>query len=687
MRRRRVLQDMNRFLLILSTLALMLEAPSYAAPAAPSMKPEKALHSNVVAQDDFKLLIDALEAADAGQWSTTRQIRNRLKDNDARRILLWRMATNAAARSEFAELDEALNDLSDWPKRDIIQKQAEYAIDESSLSHSAKLRWFERNPPITGQGKLQLALSLDATNQKDNLTDLVVDIWRNHSLARSSESLLLSEFGKRLSSSDHSARADMLLWTGQRSSASKLKRYLSRADTALMNARVALMEGRRGVDNIIADVPSSHASDPGLLYERAKWRRKRTRNFEGSLELLKIIDASQAPPAGRRKIWDERSIALRTLIRDDRWEEAYALTAPHHLESGVDFAEAEFFAGWIALRYLNKKEAALSHFTSLADNVGSPISLSRGLFWKGEALNSLDRSEEAAQAYQAAAEHSFTYYGQLAAERLQNLNGVTATLVFATPTDPSPEESAQFHDKSVVRAAKLLAETGRLSSFERFSFHIDDLLTTVQEHQMLSDLAIFYLKPRAGIRGGKAGLAKGVVAPAAAFPIVAIPDSPDSGIAEPALILALSRQESELTPNAISHANAHGMMQLLPATGRNTARKTGLPYRTSWLTDDPEYNFRLGRGYLDELIERFNGSYVLALSAYNAGPSRAYRWVEEYGDPRTGEIDPIDFVESIPFSETRNYVQRILENTQVYRHRLTGDPTNIRLVEDLHRGG
>ncbi|MCA8904922.1 MAG: lytic transglycosylase domain-containing protein, partial [Hyphomonas sp.] len=217
------------------------------------------------------------------------------------------------------------------------------------------------------------------------------------------------------------------------------------------------------------------------------------------------------------------------------------------------------------------------------------------------------------------------------------------------------------------------------------AYYLDDELGTQTDYILLSRLANDYHIPDIGVRGAKAGLAKGIVAPDAAYPVVTYPLLREPQV-ERSLMLALSRQESEMNPNAISYVGARGLMQFMPATASREARLSGLPYRTSWLTDDPGYNMTLGGQHLDSLLDSFNGSYIMTAAAYNAGPNRPRQWIKDYGDPRTGQVDPIDWVEFIPFSETRNYVQRILENTQVYRSRLAGTPVEIQLEEDLKRG-
>ncbi len=658
-----------------------------AIPSAPSLKPVEEIRSKIVEKNVYKDLTEALDAADLGNWTIVRNIQKKTTDLTVSDLLLWKLTTNSSANPTFDELELALERLSDWPKTIEMKKQAESILSYSGFSDTQLSAWFKLHPPVTGTGKLTYARLLKRKSNSKQALATIKNIWWHHSLSRSDERQILLEFGKDLTQEDHSKRVDMLLWGNQRSSAKNLINRLSSSEKKLIQARIGLMEGLRGVDSLINAVPKNNQSDPGLLYERARWRRKRLNNYDGAIEAILEIDPFLTSITGREKIWYERRLLLRTLIKEKRWDEAYKMAAHHGLAEGTGFAEAEFNAGWVALKYLNKPEVAYEHFDTLSKGVGSPISLARGLFWRGEALTAQNKTTEAIQSYEQAAHYNFVFYGQMAAQRLKDAGKSDAQLTLALPEPATTEQRTLFESKPVIKAAMLMAESGRLQSFERFSFFVDDTLTTPQEHEMLSDLAVHYLEPRAGIRNGKAGLANGHIAPNAAFPVISLPDSPGSGIAEPALVMALSRQESELTPTAISHANARGMMQLLPATGRQTARSIGLPFRQSWLTDDPIYNLKVGRSYLDDLIEDFNGSYILALAAYNAGPSRPKRWIEEYGDPRKDEIDPIDFIESIPFSETRNYVQRILENTQVYRHRLSGNPTDISLINDLARGG
>jgi soluble lytic murein transglycosylase len=431
-------------------------------------------------------------------------------------------------------------------------------------------------------------------------------------------------------------------------------------------------------------VPAEYLNDPGLLFDRARYAEHRGKDAE-QLGYLLRISGEASPEVGREDIWEEKQSEMRRLIRERDYPTAYQLAAGHGLLSGEAFRDAEWVAGWIALEKLNEPAKAEAHFRVFGAGVATPISVSRAQYWLGEALTKQGRVPEAQEAYAAAAKYPYVFYGQLAAEKMRQMMPEVTRISFLAPAPPSDDERAEFARRTPVRAAILLAETGRMASFERFSFALDDMMTTAAEHQMLFDIGAGYLEMRAAVRGAKAGLGRGLVAPDAVFPMMSLPPSPRTGSAEPALVLALSRQESEFNPRAISGADARGLMQMVPRYAQAEAKMVGLPFKATWLTDDPQYNLRLGRGFLDDLVDDFGGSYILAAAAYNAGPSRARQWVSDFGDPRGG-TDPIDWIESIPFAETRNYVQRVLENTQVYRARLAGGPVDIQLLSDLKRG-
>ncbi len=659
--------------------ALAASAAAAALPAAPSLKPNLIYASRVVSTQDAETLQKALRAAEDRNWSAVRRYRQEARAPVVSDLALWLMATPSGALLSFDELDQATQRLADWPLSAAVRRNAEEKIATSALSPEARIAWLEASGPISGPGLIALAGAYRATGQTDKANDAVRRAWRSYRLDRDLSGAVLRRFGGVLTQDDHRARADYLLWTDQRTAARRLQSELTADHRALVDARIALGARQRGVDAKVEAVPAALQNHPGLLYDRARWRR-RSGLSSATRELLVRIDGADAPEAGRNRLWDERRIALRAALRDREYTDAYALAAPHGLSRGVDFAEAEWMAGWLALRKLGDADLALRHFTALREGVSTPISLARADYWRGRALEALGRAEEAETAFAAAAAYDFVFYGQLAAERDQ-----TRAIVLPAAAAPTDADRAAFEGRPLVKAMRLLAEAGEEQLFRRFAYHLDDQLTSIADHQLLSQIALDYNRPEVGVRGAKAGLAKGLVVADAAYPIIDYTLQRPARV-ESAFIHALSRQESELNPRAISHANARGMMQLLPSTARVQARREGLPYRVSWLTDDPDYNITLGASHLDDLLHQFNGSYIMTAAAYNAGASRPRRWINEYGDPRRGEIDPIDWIESIPISETRNYVQRVLENIQVYRHRLTGEAQPIRLSEDIARG-
>lgn len=648
-------------------------------PSPPSLKPNLIAASDVVSTRDAGLLRDGLNAIDAGNWSRVRRIEGQVNDPAARSILTWYRARRDPAMS-FDDLNQSLLTLNDWPEIDAIRARAEERLELSALNSQARIDWFENHGGAkSGAGHLVLARALETVGQHEAALKEVRKAWHGRTLTPFLTDQTLSRYGDELTQTDHRLRVDFLLWTQQTSAAGKLRSRLTPDWRAMVDARSRLIRRARGVDAAVAAVSGELKGHPGFMFDRAVWRRK-ARITNGVAPLLREIDGNAVPPAGRSRLWRERNIAVRAALRDGDFELAYDLSAPHGMQSGRDFAEAEWTAGWIALRHQDDAARALKHFQRLETGVGTPISLSRARYWIGRAKEALNDEEGARNAYAAAAEFRFTYYGQLASEK-----ALLGTISLPEAMTISAADRAAFDGRELVQVMRLFAENGWDSAFRKFAYHLDDQLVRSVDFELLAELGREYHYSDIGVRGAKAGLAKGVVASDAAYPVVSYPLLQEPQV-ERSLMLALARQESEMNPNAYSHANARGLMQFIPRTARYEARRQGLPFRTSWLTDDPGYNMTLGGAHLDTLLGQFNGSYIMTAAAYNAGASRPRQWIGDYGDPRAGEVDPIDWVEFIPFSETRNYVQRVLENTQVYRHRLSGQPETVKLSDDLQRG-
>ncbi|HAW55002.1 MAG TPA: lytic transglycosylase, partial [Hyphomonas sp.] len=455
---------------------------------------------------------------------------------------MWIRASRGVPGMNFSEVSFALDKLQDWPKKTSMRRRAEEIIGESSFSHKERIDWLTESGPITGAGKIALADSWRAIGEPGKALEAVRDAWHNNSLERDVEREVLSTYGKQLTQDDHRARVEFLLWTNQRTAASKLKYLLTSDYRKLVDARIALAARSRNVDALVDAVPANLQDNPGLLYERAKWRRQKLRNQDVATPLLTGIDGNDIPEAGRSRLWDERNIAIRTDLKDGNWSRAYQLASPHGMESGGDFAEAEWVSGWIALRLKNDADRSLQHFETMSDGVSTPISLARGKYWAGRARDALGQPDAARTDYTAAAEHKFTYYGQLAAERLDDKK-----LAFPKTSEPTAEEISAFEDKPMVQALRLLGESGEERLFREFAYHMDDLLETESEYLLLARIATEYQVPDVGVRGAKAGLAKGIVSTDAAYPVVAYPLLREPQVERP-LMLALSRQESEMNP-------------------------------------------------------------------------------------------------------------------------------------------
>lgn len=658
----------------------LLPAPQPAAPVIPA----GGVSTPLPPAAEIARLRLGVASADSGDWVGVRNARAGATDPLVRRILQWRVASDMAAPASFDEIRTALDQLQNWPGRETMRRRAEQQIFDSALTFNQRAAWLQAGGPISGDGKVALAQSLRAIGETAQATAIIRQTWRENILTPRAESIALMEFSSNLTAADHAARVDWALWRDDRATANRLMARLAAEDRSVAQARIALQtRPRKGLQAAVDRVPASRSEDPGLLYDRVRYIRRDGRP-EDAMPIAARISPASAPLAGREALFKERRLYVPRALKAGNRARAYALVAENGLSSGEAFADAEWLAGWLALRFTREPAAADRHFARLDANVTAPVSKARALYWRAMSQKALNQDEAAQIALTDAAKLNFTYYGQIAASRVER----APVLSFGERSLVTPAARAEFESREVVRALKLMAEVGDQRDFESIAFFLDDQLTTPLEHEMLALIARERSYTRTAVRSAKAGMRRGIIAPDAAYPLLDLPaDARKPGRPEPALILAITRQESEFDSRAHSSAGARGLMQLMPATARITARTEGLPYQPNWLVDDPSYNVTLGAAYLQHLLEQWNGSYVLTIASYNAGPGRPREWIGDWGDPRASNTDVIDWVELIPFTETRNYVQRVLENVQVYRHRLAGTPVPLRIEQDLRRGG
>jgi soluble lytic murein transglycosylase len=650
-----------------------------AALTALALHPAAPVAAQSLTSEEYALARSALAAARTGDWVRASGLAAAVSDPAVGRLAFWSAVTRSESAASFEEIVRFLRDNPEWPQQKLLRQRAEEAITDITPAE-AVVAWFDAGPPTTGRGHRRYADALRTLGRDNDAVAIARKGWVEKDLPENDETALYVGFWDAFSMEDHARRLDRLLWQGQLSAAQRMIDRVDPDTQAVALARIALRRQQTSPAAAIAGVPEHLRADPGLTYEMARWYRKEGYSTEARQLLAGInVDSRYAG-----KVWDERERLARESLARGEPREAYAVARPHGLADGSDFVDAEWMTGWIALRFLDDPETALRHFTTLFDNVRYPVSRARGAYWAGRAAFAMDRGRDGKSWYKRAAEQPGVFYGQIAHAELAPNERIIL------PRDPYPgaEDRARFEGHEAVRAARLLAMLGaddaELRTFFTELVQVRDnpewrqLIASMAEELGRQDLAVFV--SRRALRDGHLLVSSG-------FPVLALPPtvSDYSQSLEDALVLAVIRQESAFDTGAISSAGARGLMQLMPATARQVASRLKVGYAPNRLTDSPDYNVQLGQAYLASLLNRFGGSYVLALAAYNAGPGRANQWLNENGDPRRDAVEAIDWIEKIPFSETRNYVQRALENVQVYRVVLGGSELVFNLRNDLIR--
>src|SRR5262245_5869859 len=616
----------------------------------------------------------AFEAITKDKWADATRLAQQGGHPLLRDAVTWYVLTGNNGLGSFADYSRLLQDHPDWPRRSLLESGAERTM--AGMSADKIIAWFAGREPRTLEGAFKLASALLATGQKSQAHALVKKSWaRLDAVSVPAEDMFLLAFNDVLTRDDHWARVDRLLWNDGQTAAKRIIPRLDPGHRAVAEARIAVRNHGRDLTAKIAAVPPELAHDAGLIYERARYRRQQD-DLDGVLALFdKPLTGISRPDL----MWRELDTAARYALERHQDKLAYSLAMQHGAASGTTFAEGEWTAGWIALRFLNDANTAYNHFTAMHRGVTSPLSKSRAAYWAGRAAEALKRPTEASGWYREAAAYSTTYYGQLAASAL----GSQPPLPMPAAPPATPAEKAAFAKRDMVRLVQLLGQIGRPEEAKPFLNTLIENAQSPGAQRLGVELAASLGRPDVTLAAAKVARQKGTELVDYLFPMKKLANA---GSPETALVLGVIRQESAFDPEAVSSAGARGLMQLMPATAKSVAKRLGLKYTKDKLTADSDFNVSLGRAYLSELLTKHGGSYVLSIAAYNAGPARVSEWTARFRDPRRSGVDVIDWVELIPISETRNYVQRVLENTQVYRHRL-GD-TQIAMTtleQDLQR--
>ena len=574
---------------------------------------------------------------------------------------------------KLGDYEQFLARRADWPGLALLREKGEDAVARSS-DPDRVLAYFGDGRPRVPAGSLALVKAYLALGRPADAETESIRAWTELEFTAPEEAALIALMPDALSVA-HEVRLDRVLWADRAPEARRMLPRVGPDWRKLAEARMALRAMAGNASALVDSVPKSLAGDAGLAFERFLWRMKKDRTADATALILERSES--AASLGNPSIWGERRATLaRALMRADQPSDAYKVAARNRMTEGQGYADLEFLSGFIALRKLGDAGTALQHFTNLQAAVVTPISLARAHYWQGRAHEAAGNADAANTAYRAAAVHQTAFYGLLAAEKL----GLTLDAGLLSDTRPSDWRDSPFAGSSVFQTARLLVRAGDRSLGKRFLLHLAEGLSPGELDQ-LAEYTLEAGEPHIAVLIGKQAAERGVILPRAYFPLTDM--VPDTLPVSRALALSIARRESEFDAAVISPAGARGLMQVMPGTAKEIAPAAGLPFNPGRLTSDPAYNVALGSAYLRKLIDEFGPAVALVASGYNAGPGRPRRWITEFGDPRREGVDAVDWVETIPFTETRTYVMRVVESVVIYRAKLKGSVGPVRITGEL----
>ena len=648
-----------------------------ALPAARKNVPPAAVAAtSSTSQSDKDALENVIELVRKRKSGDATQAQATISDPVARKLAEWlilRSDDNGASVERYRTFISAN---PSWPSQTFLRRRLEAALWDDKRDDAAVWSWFENESPVSAKGKFALARAMIGRGDRANAERLARDAWRRDGMSEDTETAALDLFGALLNAGDHKARMDMMLYgTEQEAAGMRAAKRLGAGHLALAKARIAATKKGSNLRALLDAVPRELHGDPGYIFARIQLLR-REEKFAEAAQLMLGAPKDPGRLHNLDEWWIERRLLARKMLDVGEHRNAYLIARDAALPSrDIYKTEQEFTAGWIALRFLKDPAVAAQHFARIGVGSVNPTALARAGYWQGRAAEAAGRTQEARAAFGRAAEQSTSYYGQLARAKLGlpqlELNGV-----------PRGRGSERLE---IVRAVQLLYELGEreiaIPIFGDMGENGDpDALAG------LGELTARYTDARGMLLLGKAALNRGLPFDHYAYPVNGIPPFKQIGPdVEQSVVYSIARQESAFNPAVVSPAQAYGLMQVTPDAGRYVAKRAGVSFDLNRMKTDPVYNAVMGAAELGGLLEDYRGSYILTFAGYNAGRGSVKKWIERYGDPRDPKVDAVDWVEQIPFSETRNYVQRIMENLQVYRARFGGG-TQLQIEADLHRG-
>lgn len=623
--------------------------------------------AGLLSRDDLNAVAEASRLASLGKVDTATSARDRIHDPLGRKLAEWVILRSDNNASSFARYASFIHANPAWPGMELLQRRAEARLWIERSDAATVLAFFTRREPRTALGQLAMARALASRGDLQAGLTYARAAWRSDGFSTSVEADILQTFGARLTRADHTARLHSRLYANDFATAMRAAKLLGAGEVAIVSARAAVIGKSARAAALLAAVPHGVRNDPAYLFTRIQWLRRGGRDSEAAQLML---SAPRDPSVINSPDiwWVERRALIRALLDDGKARLAYRVAADAAPDKETYRVDRAFMAGWIALRFLREPQTATQNFAQIAAITKGPTALARANYWLGRAAEANRNQPSAQQHYALAARHSTTYYGQLACARLG-----CRTTKLRTPPTLTQAQRAALGSREQVRAVEILYATGNRKLVVPFVAGLaqanDSNLLAV-----IADVSARHKDPGAMLAVGRAALNRGLAFDNYAFPSVGLPDfTPIRSKPDKSLIYAITRTESAFNPNITSGAKATGFMQVTPAAGQTLARRMGFTFNSERLHNDPAYNLQLGSAEIANLLEDYDGNHVLAFVGYNAGRGRVREWVARYGDPRHPNVDVIDWVERIPYAETRNYVQRVLENLQVYRSRF-GNP-------------
>jgi peptidoglycan lytic transglycosylase len=631
---------------------------------------------------DLASLKQAITLARNSKTGPVTDLQKDIGDPLARKLIEWVLLRSENNTADYSRYAAFISANPSWPSINTLRRRAEAMLWQEQAEPASVRAIFAKTPPLSAKGHLALARALLALGDRAGAQAQLRETWRDEALSMDLEDQLLDAFKDLLTPADHKARMDKRLYVEDVDAGLRAANRIGPTALAIAKAWAAVIRKAANAKALLEAVPAEASRDLGYTFARAQWLRHEDKVAEAAALVLSVPrDATQTIDAD--SWWVERRLLARKLldIGDARTAYRIASDAAQPSKEGSRW-EQPFTAGWIALRFLDDPATAMTHFAKVALGTGNPTTLARQGYWQGRAAEAMGKKEEARGYYEAAARHGTAYYGQLARARVGYKD-----IVLRLPPELSPERRAAIAQLEVVRATELLYAIGERDLVVPFVADLGERSTDIAALAELGEIAGRNKDARCMLLVSKAALGRGLALEHYAFPTIGIPDFRAIGPAvDSSIVYSIARQESQFWQGDVSNKKAMGLLQVTPEAGIETAKKFGATYDFKRLQTDSVYNVQMGAAELGDLLEGYRGSYVLTFAGYNAGRGSVRNWISRYGDPRDAKVDAVDWVERIPFTETRNYVQRVLENLQVYRVRMGGG-ARLTIEADLHRGG